>query len=78
MLVSPNVDELVEDQADLGRRRVVGVDQEGDARRLVDHAVRSGGQAASRQASVSPPRSGLSSASPKGSASGKVQARAAA
>ena len=42
---------------------------------LVDHSVRSSRvQAASRQASVSPARSGFSSASPKGSASGRVQA----
>ena len=43
--------------------------------RLVDHGSdRARGQAASRQARVSPPRSGFSSASPKGSASGRVQA----
>ena len=63
--------ELVQDEVDLGCRRVVGVDQQRDARRPVDPWRRSRAQPTSRQASVSPPRSGLSSASPKGRALGQ-------
>ena len=75
---APHVDhaelgQLGEDHVDLAGRRVVGIDEQRDARLFLDHGASDLSVQTCCQASVSPPRSGLSSASPKGTVSGSVQ-----